>query len=176
MPVDTKIKKNTRPDNLLDELLRRRDEQRTKLKKASKVVDGASLPLENNLMGLYRWYLHPALDDVALRDALFWIQEIPPSGRSGKQKAQGGRVHYVLEGKGHTVIDDKRYDWEKGDIILIPIKSHGTEFQHFNDDATNWAKFIAVEPNWCDALGVDMGCGFEILEPSPDYRPAGAKE
>jgi hypothetical protein len=70
------------------------------------------------------------------------------------------------------MIDGIRYDWEKGDVILIPLKPQGSEHQHFNGDVANWAKLITVEPNWCDALGVDMGSGFEILEPSPDYQPA----
>lgn len=169
--IEKEITKSGRPVNLLGQLLRRRDEERERLKKSTKVVDGSSLPLENNLMGLYRWYLHPALDDVALRNALFWLQEIPPGSRSGRQQGQGGRVHFVLEGKGHTIIDGVRYDWEKGDVILIPLKPHGTKFQHFNDDTANWTRIIAVEPNWYDALGVDMGSGFEILEPSPDCQP-----
>lgn len=158
--------------NLFADLIHRRDEERRRIVKATKVVDGVSVPLENNPMGLYRWYLHPALENVALRNALFWIQELPPGSRSGKEKAQGGRVHYILEGRGHTIVDGIRYDWEKGDIIMIPMKPNGTEHQHFNDDPKNDARLIAIEPNWYDALGVDMGCGLEILEPAPEYRPA----
>jgi len=159
--------------NLLDDLIRRRDEDRQRVKTAVKVIDGVSLPVERNLMGLYRWYMHPALPNLALRNCLFWIQEIPPGSRSGKQKAQGGRIHLVLEGKGHTVLEGVSHEWEKGDMILIPLKPHGTEYQHFNDDTKHWAKFIAVEPNWCDALGVDLGAGFEIVDPSPDYQTTG---
>lgn len=167
---DKKSAKLGKPVNLLDDLLRRRDEDRERIKNSIKLVDGVSLPVERNLMGLYRWYMHPALDNIALRNCLFWVQEIPPGSRSGKQKGQGGRIHLVLEGKGHTIIEGVRHDWEKGDMILIPLKPKGTEFQHFNDDTGNWAKFIAVEPNWCDPLGVDLGVGFEIVEPSPDYK------
>ncbi len=157
--------------NLLNNLIQRRDAERERVRKSIKVIDGDRLPVENNLMGLYRWYLHPDIQTVALRNALFWVQEIPPGSCSGKQKGQGGRIHFVWEGKGHTVIDGESHEWEQGDIILLPLKSQGTEHQHFNDDPDNIAKLVAVEPNWYDALGVDMGSGFEILDPSPDYRP-----
>jgi gentisate 1,2-dioxygenase len=99
-----------------------------------------------------------------------YVQEIPPSSRSGKQLLQGGRFHYVLEGKGRTIIDDTRHDWEKGDVILLPVKSHGVIHQHFNIDSNQPAKLLVAEPNWVDVWGVDIGSGFEMLEPAPEYR------
>jgi mannose-6-phosphate isomerase-like protein (cupin superfamily) len=157
--------------DLLEALFKRRDIERERLAKSTKVVDGEKLPLENNRMGLYKWYLHPDKQDVAIRTILLWVQEIPPNSRSGKQKHQGGRVHYVLEGRGYTEIDGVKYEWEKGDMILLPIRPRGVVFQHFNTDPENRARLIAAEPNWFDALGVDLGSGFEQLENSPDYRP-----
>jgi gentisate 1,2-dioxygenase len=102
---------------------------------------------------------------------MVWVQEIPAGSRSGKQKHQGGRVHYVLEGKGYTVVDGVRHEWEKGDVVLLPIKPDGVVFQHFNADTNNRVRLVAAEPNWTDALGVDLGASFEQLEDSPDYKP-----
>jgi len=42
--------------------------------------------------------------------------------------------------------------------------------QHFNIDATQAAKLLVAEPNWVDVWGVDIGSGFEMLEPAPEYR------
>ncbi len=83
----------------------------------------------------------------------------------------GKGVHYVLEGRGHTIIDGVKHEWEKGDFVLIPIKSHGAEYQHFNADPEKRVRLIAAEFNWYDALGVDMGAEFEQLENSPNLKP-----
>ena len=38
---------------------------------------------------------------------------------------------YVLEGRGYSVIDGKRFDWEQGDAVHVPPRM--TEHEHFND-------------------------------------------
>ena len=172
MPIAEKvqnksIKKNV---NLFEALFERRDRERERLAKSVKVVDGDNLPVENNRMGIYRWYLHPDKEDVAVRTMLFWAEEIPPGSKSGKQKHQGGRLHYVQEGHGYTDIDGVKYEWEQGDMILLPIRPQGVTFQHFNTDSQNKVRLVCAEPNWFDALGVDLGSGFEQIENSPDYK------
>jgi gentisate 1,2-dioxygenase len=158
------------PMNFFDELIRKRDEYRENVKDAMMVIDGEKLPQEKNHMGLYRWYLHPSMKNAAIRTQLVWIQEIPPGGRSGKMKTQGGQLHVVLEGRGYTMIDDVRHDWEQDDAIFLPLLPDGTIHQHFNSDPDNWARLICSEPNLFDIFGVDRGSGFEVLEDSPDYK------
>lgn len=121
-------------------------------------------------MGLFRWYVHPAMKDVACLAQLMYVQEIPPGSRSGKQLHQGGRFHYVLEGSGCTVIDGTRYDWGKDDIILLPLKSHGVIHQHYNSDPQKPAKLLVSDPNWVHVWGVDLGSGLEMIEPAPEYK------
>lgn len=69
------------------------------------------------------------------------------------------------------MIDGVKYEWAKGDLVLIPIKPDGTEYQHFNAYPQKPARFIGAEFNWYDAFGVDMGAELEQLENSPDYKP-----
>lgn len=157
--------------NLFDELFRMRDEYRENVKHSIMVIDGENVPLERNRMGLHRWFLHPSMKNIAIRTQLVWVQEIPPGSRSGKMKSQGGQIHIVFEGNGYTVIDGVRHDWEQYDAIFIPLSQDGTIHQHFNPDPNNWARLICSEPNLFDALGVDRGSGFEMLEDSPDYEP-----
>jgi quercetin dioxygenase-like cupin family protein len=38
---------------------------------------------------------------------------------------------YVLEGRGYSLIDGRRYDWEEGDAVHVPPRM--TEHEHFND-------------------------------------------
>jgi len=37
-----------------------------------------------------------------------------------------------------------RYDWEAGDLILLPVKPGGVEHQHFSlgDEPARWMAFI----------------------------------
>jgi gentisate 1,2-dioxygenase len=156
--------------NLFEQLIKQRDAERKIKKTAPVVVKGKNLPLENNRMGLCRWYLHPHIKNSPHRALVLWMLEIPAGSHSGKQKTQGGRVHYVMEGRGYTEVDGIRYDWKQGDMILLPIKAYGTTHQHFNLDKKKPAKLVISEPNAYDALGVDQGSGFEQLENSPDYE------
>ena len=160
-----------KPISVFDMLMKQRDEEREAKKTAKVVLREKELPLENNPMGLYRWYLHPYKKDAPHRGLQIWVQQIPPGSRSGKQLIQGGLIHYVLEGRGYTELDGVRHEWEEGDMILLPIKGNGVKYQHFNSDPEKTAKLVVAEPNLCNAFGVDMGAGFENLEASPDYRP-----
>lgn len=161
--------------NLLESLFKRRDEEREKVKNAPKVVSGDDIAWERNRMGWLRWYIHPDMENVATRALLFWIQELPPGGRSGMQLHQGGRVHVIWEGKGYTTVDGVRHNWETGDVVLLPVKPEGTMHQHFNLDPDKPARLVVVEANLYDALGVDLGSGFEQVAEAPEdpegYQP-----
>lgn len=156
--------------NLFDKLLNKRDQQREDVKHALALIPGDEVPLESNRMGLYRWYLHPSIENQGNRTNLFWVQEIPPGSRSGKLKSQGGQVFIIWEGNGYSIINDVRYDWTQYDALFIPILGEGSIYQHFNPDTQKSAKIIGNEAVYIDALGVDKGCGFEVLEDSPDYK------
>ena len=172
--------------NYWSELIALRDEQRARRASAIQVVRGKDLPLERNkhgLMvikgselpqevnrqGLMRWYLHPAIRDTILSTLMFYKQEIPPGSRSGKLKFQGGQVMYILQGRGHTLLDGVKHSWAAGDVLNLPLKRDGIIVQHFNDDPATRAVFLACEPNLFACTGVDRGSGFEQIEESPDY-------
>ena len=111
-------------------------------------------------------YIQPDFyDDHVLQAYKVFTHDI--RAHSGKHVHQGGLVIFVLEGKGHTIIDGQRYDWEAGDLILIPVKEGGVEHQHFNEDPEQGCKWVAFiySPYW-DLLAAEM----TQLENSPDYR------
>jgi len=155
--------------NHWDELFKMRDEQRDHRKTAIQVVKRSELPVENNRQGLMRWYLHPSIKDTILSTLMFFEQEIPPGSRSGRLKFQGGQIMYILEGKGHTLIDGVKHPWRAGAVVNLPLKRDGIVVQHINDDPDNRVRFLATEVNWFACTGVDRGSGFEQIEESPDY-------
>jgi gentisate 1,2-dioxygenase len=155
--------------NLLDALFELRDRYRKQAEKGIKIVRGAELPWEVNRQGKTRWYIHPAKNDTAIRSLVVYMQEIEPGGHSGKQESPGGIVHYMLEGKGYVVVNGKKHAWTKGDCVGLPVLSRPLEYQFFNTDKKNPARFIAATPNLFEVLGVDMGTRFEQLEPASIY-------
>lgn len=156
--------------NLYDELIQLRDQERERRKRSLFVVEGDGLPWETNPQGKMKWYLHPAIDDTVIQNLIVYLQEIPPGSFSGKLKCQGGVVVYVVEGKGHTVIDEVSYSWETEDVVQLPIRPNGIVFQHFNDDPNQAAQLLCAEPNLVPVLGVDRGSGFEQLSSAPEFK------
>jgi gentisate 1,2-dioxygenase len=156
-------------DDLLEWLYQLRDRQRQHQGKGTWLIKGSELPWENNRQGKMKWFLHPALDNTAIRSMIVFEQEIPPGGRSGAQKTPGGSVLYILEGKGYTLLDGVRHDWQAEDLVNIPIRREGVVVQHVNTDPRRHVRFVSADLNLVDILGVDRGAEFAQVEPAPDW-------
>jgi gentisate 1,2-dioxygenase len=63
-------------------------------------------------------------------------------GKWQKKHRHGGEAWlYALEGRGHSVIDGKRVDWEEGDLVVV---DHWAWHQHHNSDPDLTARLIRV--------------------------------
>ena len=80
----------------------------------------------------------------------------------------GGRVQvYVITGKGYSVVDGERWDWEKGDLVLLPMKPEGVEHRHFNLDPQKpaiWCAFINIP------IQEHLASDLKQTENSPDFK------
>ncbi|MBI4330523.1 MAG: cupin domain-containing protein [Chloroflexi bacterium] len=86
---------------------------------------------------------------------------------SGKHIHQGGLALFVLEGEGYTVVDGERYDWEEGDLVVLPVKPGGVEHQHFNkfpDRPAEWIAFIY------HVMGDVVSVGKHQVETHPNWK------
>jgi gentisate 1,2-dioxygenase len=161
-----------RSENLLEWLYQLRDYQREHQRNGAWLIKGKDLPWERNRQGKMKWFLHPALDNTSIRSMLFLMQEIPPRGKSGVQKTPGGQVLYIISGRGYTLLDGERFDWEAEDVVNIPIRANGVNVQHVNIDRREPVVFVQAEINLMDMLGVDRGSELEQVENAPDYEGA----
>lgn len=161
-----------RSENMLEWLYRLRDRQRQHQRQGAWLIKGRDLPWETNRQGKMKWFLHPAFDNTSIRSMIVFEQEIPPGGRSGAQKTPGGSVLYVLEGKGYTLLDGERHDWQAEDLINIPIRAEGVVVQHVNADPRRRVRLISADLNLVDILGVDRGAELEQIEAAPDWDRA----
>jgi gentisate 1,2-dioxygenase len=75
---------------------------------------------------------------------------------------------YILEGKGYTLLDGERHDWQAEDLVNIPIRAEGVVVQHVNTDPRRPVRFISADLNLVDLLGVDRGAELEQIEATPD--------
>ena len=116
--------------------------------------------------GRVRNFLEPVTyTDVPLQMWRVFTHEIRT--KSGKHKHQGGVLIYVIEGKGYSIVEGERKDWEKGDLVLLPLTEGGVEHQHFNldpDKPSVWAAFIHIPI--IEHLASDL----EQRENSPEYK------
>lgn len=100
-------------------------------------------------------HAHPKAGKGAHRHAGIWIlmggSESPSDETNGFRARAAAMTHifeetphssshkhthteamlYVLEGRGYSLIDGRRYDWEEGDAVHVPPRM--TEHEHFND-------------------------------------------
>ena len=75
---------------------------------------------------------------------------------------------YVLQGKGYTLLDGVRHEWQAEDLINIPIRAQGVVVQHVNTDPRRPVRFVSADLNLVDMLGVDRGAVLEQIEAAPD--------
>ena len=75
---------------------------------------------------------------------------------------------YILQGKGYTLLDGVRHDWQAEDLVNIPIRAQGVVVQHVNTDQGRPVRFVSADLNLVDMLGVDRGAVLEQIEAAPD--------
>lgn len=106
------------------------------------VIRPSDREVELSRQGRLMFFLDPLVyPDTPLQHWCVFTHEVRT--QSGKHRHQGGIIIYVIRGKGYSVVDDERVDWEKGDLMLLPMKAGGVEHQHFNSDPQQPALWIA---------------------------------
>lgn len=149
--------------NSYDFYLRTQSDQVRWRQSAIRVVKGKERPWEDTRMGRIKYLSHPnSPSGLLLFDA--FIQELPPGGASGKHRHVSEEVHLILEGQGYDVHDGVRWDWDKGDVVFIPVN---TVHQHLNADTRSSARFMSIQSRLYYYMGHG---GFEHME---DATPRG---
>ncbi len=86
---------------------------------------------------------HPVhIVDLPSRAVSVSIGGIPAGGRTRKHRHTYETIIYVLKGKGYSVVEGVRVDWEAGDAVLVP---RWNWHQHFNTSETEYAEYLGAE-------------------------------
>lgn len=156
-------------ENAYEAAINAQDRELERHRTGTVVVRDEDRPWERTRQGRIRYFLIPDLHpDTVLQEWRVFSQEIRT--QSGKHRHQGGVSIYILEGQGYTIADGKRYDWEKGDLLTLPVKPGGVEHQHFNtnpDGPSRWMAFVYLP------LANYVALHLEQVEVSPEYQRGG---
>ncbi len=137
-------KREPEPKQTIYDQTRQFENERVAQKMQGKVIiKGKEVDWEQGKQGLVKFLLWekmwPEVGTPGWRVFINWIKT-----QSGRHTHQGGQVLFVLEGKGYSIVDGKKCDWEEDDLIALPIQPGGVEHQHFNetpDKPTRWIAF-----------------------------------
>jgi hypothetical protein len=149
-----------------EETLRLNAAARERARKGKIVIKGKETPWRQSRQALNKTFLsfHDN-GDVAAEDWVCFVHDVKV--HSGKHRHQGGVQLFVLEGEGYTVVDGQKVEWEKWDLIILPVQPNGCEHQHFNKEPGKSAKWMAFR-YW--PFAKVLGNLFEQVEDSPDYK------
>ncbi len=145
--------------------LRLNAEARERARTGKIVIKGSERPWRQGRQSYSKSYLsYHGMNDTAATDWTCFIHDV--KRQSGKHRHQGGIQLFVLEGEGYTVVDGEKVNWEKWDLIVLPVKPTGCEHQHFNEKGKA-AKWMAFRYSPFSKV---LGNMFEQVENAPDWK------
>ena len=142
--VDTRMREPEQPVGVYEQSMATFVRMREQTATGAVVVRSKDLDWEQSRQGRLKFFSHVGVWE-RLAAPGWSVFEHDIRRHSGKHVHQGGLCIFVLEGRGYTVVDGVRYDWKKGDLIVLPIKQGGIEHQHFNaveGQPCHWIAFV----------------------------------
>jgi gentisate 1,2-dioxygenase len=65
-------------------------------------------------------YVNPATGGPVLPTLACWIQLIRPGLRTQAHRQTSSSAYHAFEGRGYSVINGRRFNWERGDFFVVP--------------------------------------------------------
>ncbi len=154
-------------DNPYEAVLRQRKALKERNLTGPIVLRGDEMEVFQARQGKLKFFMDPVFAPFKDRPLQQWrVFMHTITTKSGKHTHQGGLLIFVIEGKGYSIVNGERWDWEKGDLVLLPLVPGGVEHQHFNldDKPSVWAAFINTPMQ--EHLASDL----QQRETSPDFK------
>jgi gentisate 1,2-dioxygenase len=80
--------------------------------------------------GLMVEYIDPTSGNPVFKTITFFMQMLHPGQKTRPVKTTSSLLVSPFEGRGHSIVDGKRFDWKEYDTLAIP---GGSWFEHKND-------------------------------------------
>src|SRR5258705_8118578 len=99
-----------------------------------------------------------------------YVHQMPPDCHTETHK-HGWATIYVMTGQGYSLVDEKREDWQMGDIINVPA---GAWHQHFNTDPAVVSQHLLISPDpFRQKMHLTQGAVEESYQNVPELSDAG---
>ena len=86
---------------------------------------------------------HPVhIVDLPSNSISMTIGGLLPGDRSNRHRHTYETIAYILEGKGYSMIENQKVEWQAGDAIYIP---NWAWHHHVNSDSERIARYLACE-------------------------------
>jgi len=76
-------------------------------------------------------YVDPLTGGPVFKTMTFFVQVLPPGEKTRPVRQTASLLVAPFEGRGHSIIDGKRFDWQAFDNLAVP---GGSWFEHVNGD------------------------------------------
>jgi quercetin dioxygenase-like cupin family protein len=107
------------------------------------VVDDASVAHSGDSKDSRTWWrIGPGDDPFLMQTLQVHFVELPPGKANHGHGHQNEAVFYILEGRGYEIHDGQRYDWEKGNLVVVHTDC---VHRHFNASDTERAVALVVK-------------------------------
>lgn len=143
------------------------------------IVHAEDMPFERSADGLIKHLVHNRMNTKECCIEAY-MQFLKAGERSGKHRHMWEEIIFVLEGSGHDLHWDlkfdcleafewdwaeepKRFEWKRGDFIYVPPF---TIHQHVNDSDGEEARLIVISNRMVKEMGFDW---FDQVENAPGY-------
>lgn len=141
-------------DPWYEQMLARDRENAQRRESGAIFLRGAEQPWRQNRQSRVKYFLNILKPDTAISDMNVFVHEIWK--HSGMHRHQGGLAIYVLDGRGHTIVNGVSEEWEAGDLLLLPLAPGGLDHQHFNDTDAPARWLALVFKPWHEVIGNQM--------------------
>lgn len=74
-------------------------------------------------------YIDPTTGEPVFKTITFFVQMLRPGERTVPQRQTASLLVAPFEGRGHSIVDGRRFDWKEFDTLAIP---GGSWFEHHN--------------------------------------------
>ncbi len=82
-------------------------------------------------------------EKLGLSSFVTFFEDFPGGTQGLRHGHMNEAVFYILKGRGYEIHDGEKYEWEAGDIVIVP---NGAVHAHFNADPVESAQALVVNP------------------------------
>jgi quercetin dioxygenase-like cupin family protein len=82
------------------------------------------------------WRVGPGDEPFLTQTLQVHFVRLPPGTANHGHGHQNEAAFYILEGRGYEIHDDQRYEWSKGDLVLVHTDSVHQHFNPYDEQAT----------------------------------------